>query len=116
MIVIIGILAAISMPSFIRARENVLDKEASASLKLIQTTQKIFGMENGNYYPSSGSTDDMGDINDNLRINLDAGSGRKWNYSCSSNGCAQAERYNGPDDRTWRLRIDESNPVASTCP
>ncbi|MDD5155340.1 MAG: type II secretion system protein [Candidatus Omnitrophica bacterium] len=112
-IIIISIFAAVALPSFIRARENTLDKEAGTTLKLMQTAEKIFAMQNnGSYYSSS----DMALISDNLRIVLYTGGDRKWSYSCSSNGCAQATR-NGYDSRTWRLRIDETNAVAgSTCP
>jgi len=112
-IVIMGIFAAVALSTFIRSRENVLDKEASTTLKLIQTAEKIFAMQNsGSYYSSS----DMALINDNLRVVLYTGADRKWSYTCSSNGCAQATR-NGYDSRTWRLRIDETSAVANaTCP
>lgn len=116
-IIIIGIFAAVALPNFVRAREDMLDKEAKPSLKLIQTAEKIFAMNNGAYYPSSGTVTDIATINQNLRIVLYAGTDRKWNYSCSSNGCAQATRFNGPDARTWRISINEDEPVSgATCP
>jgi prepilin-type N-terminal cleavage/methylation domain-containing protein len=116
-IIIIGIFAAAALPNFVRAREDMLDKEAKPSLKLIQTAEKIFAMDNGAYYPSSGSETNIATINQNLRIVLYAGTDRKWDYVCYYNGCAQATRFNGPDARTWRIKIDEDEPVpGATCP
>ncbi len=117
-IIIIGILAAVALPNFVPMKEYMLDKEAYASLKLIQTMEKIFPMyNNGSYYPSSGSVAVIDTINQNLKIVLYAGTDRKWNYSCWSNGCADATRLNGPNARTWRMEITDSTPTANvTCP
>ena len=119
-IIIIGILAAIALPNFAPVREKVLDKEASASLKLIQAAEKIYRMETDFYYPYSGTVSDATTINQYLKLSLPTdNTARKWTYSCKGTGCVDATRYSGPDSRQWRLQItgSESNePVSGTCP
>jgi type II secretory pathway pseudopilin PulG len=116
-IIIIGILAAIALPNFAPVREKVLDKEASASLKLIQAAEKIYRLETDFYYPNSATVSDVATINQNLKLSLPTATDRKWSYSCKTNGCADATRYSGPDSRKWYLLIDGSEPVSgSTCP
>jgi type II secretory pathway pseudopilin PulG len=116
-IIIIGILVAIVLPNFAPVREKVLDKEASANLKLIQDAERFYKLETDRYYPNSGSVTDMATINQNLKLSLPTATDRKWNYSCKTNGCADATRYSGPDSRKWYLLIDGSEPVSgSTCP
>lgn len=120
-IIIIAILAAIALPNFTPIREKVLDKEANASLKLIQAAEKIYRLETDFYYPYPGTTPvpDNAAINQNLKLSLPTDDDRKWDYTCSTSGsgCSVATRYSGPDTRKWRLRVDESEPVANaTCP
>jgi type II secretory pathway pseudopilin PulG len=116
-IIIIGILVAIVLPNFAPVREKVLDKEASANLELIQDAERFYKLQTDFYYPNSGKTTVIDDINQNLKLSLPKGDDRKWDYSCSSNGCADATRYSGPNARTWRLRIDESDPTSGVvCP
>ncbi len=120
-IIIIGILAAIALPNFAPVREYALDKEASASLKLVQAAEKIYKMENDFYYPYSAAVrvqqTDIPTINTNLKLYLPTGSSQKWSYTCDSGGCSDATRYSGPNNRTWRLRITDSDATANvTCP
>ena len=116
-IIIIGILAAIALPNFAPVREKVLDKEASASLKLIQAAEKIYRLETDFYYPHTGTKTDQGEINQNLKLSLPTDASRKWNYTVKSGGCADATRYSGSDSRQWYLQIEGSEPVSgSTCP
>ncbi len=124
-IIIIGILAAIALPNFAPVREKALDKEASASLKLIQAAEKIYRLETDFYYPYSTGTPvtetDITKINQNLKLNLPTDdTSRKWSYSCKSTGggaCGDATRYSGPDSRKWYLQVSGSEPVSgATCP
>ncbi|MDD5155342.1 MAG: hypothetical protein PHF11_02520 [Candidatus Omnitrophica bacterium] len=126
-IIIIAILAAIALPNFTPIREKVLDKEASASLKLIQAAEKIYRLETDFYYPYPGTTPapDNSAINQNLKLSLPTGDDKKWDYTVKvptstgdpGSGCSSATRYSGPDTRRWRLGVDESEPVANaTCP
>lgn len=123
-IIIIGILAAIALPNFAPVREKVLDKEASASLKLIQAAEKIYRLETGFYFPYSGTESSQDTINTNLKILLprDNDATRKWTYKSAdtasgTTSCTDATRYSGPDSRQWRLPIDESGePDSGACP
>jgi len=97
--------------------EKAIDKEAIANLKLIQAAEKIYRMEIGGYYASTPPHID--NINTNLRLELPAGSDRKWDYQTQaptpSTCCAQATRVT--DGRTYRIRHTEENPVeGGTCP
>ncbi|MDD5691909.1 MAG: prepilin-type N-terminal cleavage/methylation domain-containing protein [Candidatus Omnitrophica bacterium] len=75
-IIIIGILAALALPGFGVTKERTLDKEAKASLRLIQAAQKIYRMEMGFYFPRDSenptgrSSSDVSEINTNLRVRL----------------------------------------------
>lgn len=113
-ILIIGIIAAVSLPNFIRSREAVYDREAQANLKLIIAAERAFKIEQGNYTAEASNAG----INNNLSLYLRV-SDPKWNYSATRGGgstlCAQATR-NGEGNRNWRLRVTEQNPVNTTCP
>jgi len=92
-LIIIGILAALSLPQFGKTREHALGKEAIANLKLIAAAEKIYRMEAvTGYYPiPAGIVNDTGGnaaINTNLRLSIPLGTSplytdRNWNYSVS---------------------------------
>ncbi len=125
-IMVIGILVAVALPNFAPMTEKVREREAAASLRLIKAAQKIYRMEIGFYFPevSYSGTINNNDISANLKLVLpDSGlASRAWDYTSKSylgatagGNCAQATRFNGPV-KTWRLQMDEADPVASTCP
>lgn len=114
-ILIIGIIAAIALPNFGPMRERVLDKEATANLKLIQAAERVYRMETSFYYPYSGSETSIGTINTDLRLFLPAGATRNWDYEVKDTGCAQATRTVGTV-RYWRFDIGEDEPLSGTCP
>jgi len=104
-----GILASIAFPVFTKTKENVLDKEAKANLKLIQAAEKIHRMELGVYCASSGT--DLNPppyqyLNQHLKLDL---TGQNWSYSADTTGTGTATRAG----RTWTLYI--SNPGEPTC-
>lgn len=108
-IIIVGILAGIAVPSYIKSRERAIDKEAKANLKLIIAASKIYKMENGSIYVSSV----IGNLNSSLRLALPTGSSRNWDYSTSIDSnlsCARATR-NGNDSRYFSLREDGEEPT-----
>lgn len=83
-IIIIGILAAIALPNFGKAKEHALGREAIANLKLIAAAERIYRMETGVYYPSPAATEsDVGDINDNLELSLTEAN---WDYEIETTG------------------------------
>ena len=121
-IIIIGILATLGITHYGGIKEQAIDREAIANLKLMQSAERIYRMEDSNnpaqYYPdpNTGSTWDTANINQNLRLSLSAALNRNWNYGCWSNGCVQAHR-NGGDLRNYRARIGEDDPQpGQTCP
>ena len=54
-LIIVAILAALALPNFGAVKEKSLDREAKASLALIQAAEKIYKMETAVYYSSSGA-------------------------------------------------------------
>ena len=115
-VVIASILAGLSIAYYTNAKEATLDKQVKADLKLLQAAEKNYRMDVGNYYPSSSSTGDLNNINSNLKVNLPTSSSRAWDFRAWSTGCIRATR-NGGDNRTWRIRISEDEPVSNaSCP
>ena len=112
MIVIVGILVALTLPNYSLIREKSLNREARTSLALIQAAEKIYRLEQGFYYPYGGATQsDPALINSFLKLNLPklaAESGSKtlpWTISVnSSTGLVTATRVGiGKDDRQWTI-------------
>ncbi len=96
-LVIIGIIVAFVAPQFAVTKERALDREAKATLALIQAAENIYKMELNSYYPSPAGTisndtaanTDL--INANLKLSLPvAGASSAWNYSVNSNAPGQA--------------------------
>ncbi|MFC1592492.1 type II secretion system protein [Candidatus Omnitrophota bacterium] len=103
-IMIIAILTGIAIAKYSKPKENILDKEAIASLKLLRSVQGIYHKDGQTYYASAV----IGEINDNLKVSLPTAGSRNWNYEVWNNGCSQATR-NGGDGRIWFLRIDDAD-------
>ncbi len=55
-VVIIGILAAMAIPRFMRASVKAKQSEAKTILKQIYTMQRAYRQERNSYYPGDGST------------------------------------------------------------
>jgi len=114
-VVIIGVLAALALPGFGVTKERVLDREAKATLSLLQAAEKIYRMEEGGYYSST----DIGNINTNLRLNIPA-SGLSWGYGVD-NSQATAARLPS-SSRVWTLAytddVDADHPscTGTGCP
>ncbi len=117
-VVLIGILAAIAIPNYSGVKEQVLDKEAQANLRLIIAAERIYNMEMGHYYANPAPVTQplaIQDLNSNLLLYLPYGSNRNWNYLSTGN-CSQANSTSGTS-RTYRMRTSETDPQRnSTCP
>ncbi len=119
-IIIIGVLATLGFSQFGPVKESALDSEAKANLKLVMAGERIYRMETGNYYVSVAPHDN--NINTTLKLYLPTAANRNWNYTTQANNaatpptcCAQAQR-NGGDNRNWRLRNTETEPLQDgTC-
>ena len=121
-IVIIGILAALAVPGYERARENAVAREARASLKLIAAAEKIYSLEEGYFYPDASITteDNIVTINSDLKLQLREDN---WDYTVSrvgGNFAATANRISGSyDDCIYSIDQDDRDaaPVApADCP
>lgn len=108
-VIIVGILAALAVPNYINTREKAVDKEAISVLKLMRAAEKQHYMKFDRYYPSSGSTSSLANINANLSLDLD---GSNWGYAVSGTGStyrANATR----SGRTWTINNTLSGPGCS---
>ena len=112
-IIIIGVLATLGLTHYGAYKEKTLDREAQANLKLIKAAEKIYRMENTFYYPSTGSTAVVSDINNYLKLQLTT---TNWNYKINN---ATATTFTGKtqrvsdDNRVWC--IDQANDVPYGC-
>ncbi|MFA4988061.1 MAG: type II secretion system protein [Candidatus Omnitrophota bacterium] len=116
-VVIIGILVALALPGFGVSKERVLDKEAKANLSLIQAAEKIYRMEAGFYYPYSGSTSTVSNINQYLRLNLPT-SALSWTYNVDGDNQRSTATRTSGTSRVWTLTFTGSTPSCSggSCP
>lgn len=109
--VIIGVLMSIAMPTFFATREKALDNEAKASLRLIQSAQKAYRMENGGYIACTTT----GGVNTSLRLYLPTGASRSWNYKVdgvdATSFVAKAQRTS--DSRVWCM--NQGADTATSC-
>jgi prepilin-type N-terminal cleavage/methylation domain-containing protein len=111
-IIIIGILASLALPGFGISREGVLDKEAKTNLSFIQEAERFYKMEAGSYYPASGNTGVIADINTNLKISLPT-TGSIWSYNVDTdNSQATASRLPS-SSRVWTLTFTGSAPTCT---
>ncbi|MFA5411309.1 MAG: prepilin-type N-terminal cleavage/methylation domain-containing protein [Candidatus Omnitrophota bacterium] len=118
-IVILGILVTLAIPAYRNTQERALDKEAASSLRTIQAAEKIYYMEIGAYYDSTGASalDHIKNLNTSLKLSLPQGNNRNWNYETNANGCAKAAR-NQTDGRTFSLTVSsDDDPLSpANCP
>jgi type IV pilus assembly protein PilA len=110
-VVIIGILAALALPGFGVSKERILDREAKANLELIQTAEKIYKMEAGVYYPATGTTSVIADINTYLRINLPTNA-LSWAYQVDGDANRATASRLPSSSRVWTLTYTGS---AASC-
>jgi type II secretory pathway pseudopilin PulG len=119
-IIIIGILSTLSISHYSGIKERALDNEARNNLILLQGAERVFRVENGNYYPDpvTGNIADIALINSNLGLMLSPAANRDWDYQVWSTGCSRATR-NGGDGRSWYFAIgdaDNKPDAGSGCP
>lgn len=107
-VIIVGILATLAIVQYGGYREEAVNKEAVANLKLIRSAERIHRMEVGTYYPASGSVSSLTQLNDNLKLDLPAATNRNWNYAVWSSGCGRATR-NGDDGRSFFFAINDTD-------
>ncbi len=93
-VVIVGILSVLGLVSFSGPKEQAVEREAQANLKLIAAAEKIYRMENGGYV---NCTDTLS-VNSLLALMIPA-SDSNWKYrvtgSSGSVFLAKAQRTSG---------------------
>ncbi len=124
-IIVIGILAAIALPNFTRVREDVIDREAQASLRLMQAAQRIYRMETGLFFPiDHAASIDNSVINADLKLSLPTAANRNWDYdaqidtgqSTGGTGCVSATNFPG-GTKGWYLIVTGTEPLSGlACP
>ncbi len=103
-ITIIATLGILALSGFGGSREGALDKDAKANLAFIQEGEKFYKMELGSYYPSSGNTSIIADINTNLRIALPT-DGLSWSYNVDRDNTRATASRLPSSSRIWTLNF-----------
>ncbi len=105
-LIIVATLAILALPQLRVARENALDKEAQANLKLIQAAEKIYRME-ASFYTACA---DRVVINQTLL--LDIPSTTNWNYRVQAVpvGLFTGSAQRISDNRVWCVQRDTVIP------
>lgn len=113
-VVIVGILAAIAVPTFTNTKEKTLDREAIAALQLMKAANKLYYARNEFYFPSSGTVTALTSINGNLSLALNDSN---WQYSVqwitSTNFRVNASRVGGA--RSWSAQAATDPTCSGTC-
>ncbi|MCX5707171.1 MAG: prepilin-type N-terminal cleavage/methylation domain-containing protein [Candidatus Omnitrophica bacterium] len=120
-IIIVGILATIGFTHYGGVKENALNREAVANLRLIQAAEKIYRMENGSYIACACSSTACSSIaspgcNYLLKLSLTA---QNWAYAVDASGTATARRTavigGTSKTRTYTLTINALEPSCNGC-
>lgn len=102
-VIIIGVLAAIAIPSFMGSSAKAKQSEAQLILKQIYAMQQTYRQENDTYFPSDGSTivAQPGGVIGSL--NVEIASSARYSYSVTATqisfvATAGSKRSSGLDD------------------
>lgn len=113
-LLVIGMLVALSLSAYNAIKEKTADREAKASLALIQVAESNYRMERGFYYPNLATTSIIANINNNLRLSLPVTS-PQWAISLdnrvSGSEFATATRLG----RTWKIYFPKGSSETPTC-
>jgi prepilin-type N-terminal cleavage/methylation domain-containing protein len=128
-LIIIAILAALALPQFNHAKERTLAREAKANLKLIDAAEKIYRMEEGFYYPYSGTVNsaidsERQDIYSYLKLaTTNTTAVRNWDYIITGNSTDPGTSYSSIADRTGsggdldcQYKMDSANATIAAEP
>jgi len=113
-VIIVGILAGIALPQYVRSRERAMDKQARAILSLIRAAERAYKMETGSYYIAGGNVDTI-----NQNLNLDIVDDGNWEYGIGGGGgfIAILSRDKGGYARAWSIDANSVNAICSgDCP
>ncbi|MDD5005964.1 MAG: type II secretion system protein [Candidatus Omnitrophica bacterium] len=125
-VVVVGILAGLALPTYTRSRERTMDKQAIAILNFVLAAERVYKSEMGGYYPNGGATESyLSNINSNLRLDL-VDDGNWATHSILGIGTsgqpslhfqATWTRDKGGYSRTWSITDTSINATcAGNCP
>lgn len=111
-LLIVGVLAVLALPSFKAARDNALNREAEANLKLIQAAEKIYRMEISAFYACA----DTQTINTQLFLAIPR-TNPNWDYRVNVAGNTFTAKAQNVQDTTkrWCLDTDQNSPYSAGC-
>ena len=102
-VIIIGILAAIAIPTFLSQRDSATDRAAQANLRNAATAQQAYYSEQGSYTNTESDLTAQGFRQGDPTVTLSSGSGDDY--------CMQAPGGNG----SFKITQDDGRPVSGTC-
>jgi len=126
-VIIIGVLASIIVPNYVRARERAMDKQGNLTVSAIMTGEKNYRLKHGSYYrcvpPGSAFTYDIGAINSNLSLSLDETEwdcyvytyAPSWPSTMCTNFLAYCSRNHGGYNRYYYYHTFLSGPEEPRC-
>ncbi len=104
--VIVGVLAAMAVPMFIRSVEEGKNQEAVAALRLIRTAERLYYLDYDAYVPAS----DTNEVNTKLDLDIESKNWKFWvevdNTASPPQFTAYAERTLGSRKRIFRIRAN----------
>ncbi len=112
-VVLVAVLSAAAVATYIKTAERARDHEAQTMLKLIRNGEQRYLVKFNTYYPAAGVTEsDIADINITLDLQIDPEV--RWNYSilgAAGDFQASAARLNPPTgySRTWQITKNTQN-------
>ncbi len=80
-VIIIGVMAAFTVPNYTRSIERSHRKDAETQLKTIWSADQIYRAQNGRYWPPVSASNDIAAINSNLGLGIIPNG---MTYNCNS--------------------------------
>lgn len=132
-IIVLGVLAAIAIPTFLRQREKGYDAASKSELKNAATALESIHVDSGSYAVGAAASNDPAEIaalaaqGFNLSEPFAQGSGGSFSVAVSGSGstsyCVQVSHSSRPDVR-WTLRsalgspqkVGTGSPAVAPCP
>jgi prepilin-type N-terminal cleavage/methylation domain-containing protein len=123
-LLIVGVLAALGLPQFMKTKEQAIGREAITNLKLIAAAQRIYRLElSNNFYPYPANTqDNINEINEKLKLYITEGN---WNYTVTSTGTPTTSNFTSTAVRasgiyanncTYTINNGLEDPEPTNCP
>ena len=112
-LIVVGILATLVLPMFVKTMETTRAQEVVAALRQIRAAEKIYRTQENFCYPRNATVTNIGTINNFLRIFLDRRTNRNWNYSITAAGSiftATATRTSGRNSGET-ITIDQTGTI-----